>query len=181
MLTCFHVHKNILSLLTSFTPNTCTLHTHTTHMHTTHNTQHTTHMHTTHTHTQHTCTQHTHTHAHMHTHTHTHVHTHTHTHTHTHYTEMPLPAETVDSPPTSPQVDADSTHCMSTSSTPDLAPGRERLPDRKWSEPIDFALRRTSAFPTDDATSRHDWVQLNVGGRIFATTRFVLHGLGVTY
>ena len=40
-------------------------------------------------------------------------------------------------------------------------------------EPGDFGLRATAFVPTPDAPSRNDWVRLNVGGKIFATTRLV--------
>ena len=35
----------------------------------------------------------------------------------------------------------------------------------------DFGLRVTAFVPTPEAASRNDWVRLNVGGRVFATTR----------
>ena len=37
----------------------------------------------------------------------------------------------------------------------------------------DFLLRKTSSAPSPDGASRSDWVRLNVGGRVFATTRCV--------
>ena len=41
----------------------------------------------------------------------------------------------------------------------------------KTPEPRDFGLRVTASVSSPDATSRHDWVRLNIGGKIFATTR----------
>ena len=43
----------------------------------------------------------------------------------------------------------------------------------KIPEPGDFSLRATGFVSTPDASSRNDWVRLNVGGKIFATTRLV--------
>lgn len=61
-------------------------------------------------------------------------------------------------------------------STPDL-PLRERTEattKAQVREPPDFTLRRTTLLPTPGAPSRNDWVRLNVGGKIFATTRSVV-------
>ena len=41
----------------------------------------------------------------------------------------------------------------------------------KTPEPGSFGLRVTASVSSPDATSRHDWVRLNIGGKIFATTR----------
>jgi uncharacterized protein YjbI with pentapeptide repeats len=38
----------------------------------------------------------------------------------------------------------------------------------------DFTLRKTTHVPSPDGPSRSDWVRLNVGGRVFATTRATL-------
>lgn len=38
----------------------------------------------------------------------------------------------------------------------------------------DFILRKTVSAPSSDGTPRSDWVRLNVGGRVFATTRATL-------
>jgi hypothetical protein len=38
-------------------------------------------------------------------------------------------------------------------------------------DPISFSLRKCNTIPSSEASSRHDWVRLNVGGRIFATSR----------
>ncbi len=58
-------------------------------------------------------------------------------------------------------------------STPDL-PNRDRgeaSGSRVRDPSTDFALRRTTQLSTPEAPSRNDWVRLNVGGKIFATTR----------
>ncbi len=41
----------------------------------------------------------------------------------------------------------------------------------KTPEPGGFGLRVTAPVSSPDATSRHDWVRLNIGGKTFATTR----------
>lgn len=41
----------------------------------------------------------------------------------------------------------------------------------KTPEPGDFGLKVTASVSSPDATSRHDWVRLNIGGKTFATTR----------
>lgn len=43
-------------------------------------------------------------------------------------------------------------------------------------EPGDFGLKATAFVPTPDAPSRNDWVRLNMGGKIFATTRLDWRG-----
>lgn len=65
-----------------------------------------------------------------------------------------------------------SAHTSSHPSTPDSHRTERALcPTCRLAEPMDFVLRQTSTFPSPDACSRHDWARLNVGGRIFATTR----------
>ena len=67
-----------------------------------------------------------------------------------------------------------SAHTSSHPSTPDMHRTERALcPSCRLSEPMDFVLRQTSSFTSPDACSRHDWARLNVGGRIFATTRCV--------
>lgn len=58
----------------------------------------------------------------------------------------------------------------STSTSPPLQPPSS-LVTKTAVEPGDFGLRATSFVPTPDAASRNDWVRLNMGGKIFATTR----------
>ncbi|XP_064383753.1 BTB/POZ domain-containing protein KCTD9-like isoform X2 [Halichondria panicea] len=57
--------------------------------------------------------------------------------------------------------------------TPDLNRDRGEA-NARVREPTDFSLRRTTLLSTPEAPSRNDWVRLNVGGKIFATTRATL-------
>lgn len=66
------------------------------------------------------------------------------------------------------------------SASPDLLPSPSLPPPppavvaKKLSDPTNFELRRTSIFPPEDAASRRDWVRINLGGKVFATTRATL-------
>ena len=106
-------------------------------------------------------------HAHSRTHTHTCIHTfHKHSHTHTN-----VCAET---PPDlsllGPQVNGGA-HSYPPTPTPSHKSLSMATSSHKESVVADFFLRKTSTAPSPDAGSRGDWVRLNVGGRVFATTR----------
>lgn len=54
------------------------------------------------------------------------------------------------------------------------ASSQNAVPLTPSTEVPDFILRKTTAAPSSDGVPRSDWVRLNVGGRVFATTRATL-------
>ncbi len=65
----------------------------------------------------------------------------------------------------------DKVNAAPTSTTTTSPPPHPVATIASTTESGDFGLRVTAYAPTPDAASRNDWVRLNMGGRIFATTR----------